>query len=237
MNYFAHAFRFLDGPPRPAFLAGLAVPDWLNVVDRKAKTRSKSALAFLNAEPRGADEAAIAKGIIQHHQDDHWFHDSPAFVSLSLQFAVELRDLLAPDPGFRPSFLGHILIELLLDDYLIGRDPNRIEAYYKQLATLDTTRVEQTVSRIANRPVTGLHWFIGRFLEVRFLYDYADDEKLLTRLNQVMQRVKLLPLPDRLVGFLKLARTRVAEQADQLYFGPLRQSSNPTRLEDAKLSD
>ena len=226
MNYFAHAFGFLDEACSPAFLAGLAVPDWLNVVDRKVKARSKSAQRFLENESLNDEEREIAKGIIQHHRDDRWFHEGLAFNSLSLEFAVELREWLAPDAGFRPSFLGHILIELLLDDCLIQQFPEKIQGYYAALENQDPHLVEQVVSRIAGRPADRLHWFIRKFLEIRFLYDYADDEKLLSRLNQIMQRVKLLPLPARLSEFLKSARKRVADQVDQLYFDPHRQSNH-----------
>ena len=43
MNYFAHALPFLDSP---YFAAGTAVPDWLNVVDRRVRCRSRHARAF-----------------------------------------------------------------------------------------------------------------------------------------------------------------------------------------------
>ena len=219
MNYFAHAFDFLDEDPKPFFLAGLAVPDWMNVVDRKIKTRSAAARKFLEQSPP-SDEAYLALGIVQHHADDLWFHESPVFNTLCLEFTVELRDLLAPDPGFRPSFLGHILVELLLDDFLIRRYPQKIDLYYELLDQLDPMKVEDTVSRIAGRPVEKMHWFVERFREIRFLYDYSSDEKLLRRLNQVMQRVKLLPLPDKLLGFFDSARERVSSHAEQIYFEP-----------------
>ena len=56
MNYFAHGYRFLDNP---YFVAGTAVPDWLNVVNRKARVRSKHALPFIDDDdPR---LAAVAR--------------------------------------------------------------------------------------------------------------------------------------------------------------------------------
>ena len=74
MNYFAHGRRFTQ---EPYFLAGTAVPDWLNVVARRVKARSKHARVFVNnVDPR---LAALARGIQQHHFDDGWFHETRAF--------------------------------------------------------------------------------------------------------------------------------------------------------------
>ena len=58
------------------------MPDWLNVVDRRVRVRSKHAAAHLDADdPR---IARIAAGVLQHCQDDAWFHNTRAFAELSL---------------------------------------------------------------------------------------------------------------------------------------------------------
>ncbi len=204
MNYFTHGRRFLDNP---YFLAGTAVPDWLSVVDRKVRARSKGANALIgDADPR---VAAIARGIVQHHHDDDWFHGTPAFAQLSWQFTVDIRDALPPDDGLRPSFLGHILVELLLDDALNIEFPGQLDGYYHALEWVDPQIVQQTVNRIAARPTNQLAQFIDAFRSVRFLFDYGDDDKLLYRLNQVMRRVKLSPLPAAIRGLLAAARRTV----------------------------
>ncbi|MBI1248346.1 hypothetical protein GC197_10975 [bacterium] len=204
MNYLAHGRLHLD---QPYFLAGTAVPDWLNVVDRKCRARSKKALP-LCASPDEC-EAQIAAGIVQHHADDDWFHRTEAFNRLQWDFTRQIRDFLGKDSGMRPSFLGHILVELLLDSVLMEDDPAELDAYYNALKQVDGGLVQQTVQRIAGRPADRLDWFIGRFIEVRFLEDYPDDEKLLYRLNQVMQRVKLPALPDNFVALLPTLRQEV----------------------------
>src|SRR5690348_6772891 len=97
MNYFAHGLRWIDDP---YVLAGTALPDWLNVVDRKTRVRSRQAV--LHLESHDAIVALVARGVIQHHADDRWFHETEAFTSLSLEFCRQLRELLPADDGFRP---------------------------------------------------------------------------------------------------------------------------------------
>ncbi len=40
MNYLAHGWRYTD---EPYVLAGTAAPDWLSVIDRKIRLRSRTA--------------------------------------------------------------------------------------------------------------------------------------------------------------------------------------------------
>jgi hypothetical protein len=211
MNYFAHGYRFVDDP---YYLVGTAIPDWLGVVDRKSRVRSQAAADFVeHSDPR---MAAIARGIVQHHHDDGWFHNTRAFAELSWEFTAELRDRLRPDASFRPSVLGHILVEVLLDDVLIQRDPESLGKYYQALNTIDAEFIARSVNLMATREATGLAQFIPLFSAERFLYDYADDAKLLYRLNRVMQRVKLPPLPNLLLEYLPRARLRLTSRADEL---------------------
>jgi len=210
MNYFAHGREFVDNP---YFLAGTAIPDWLNVADRRVRVRSRSARPYVDDDPR---LAAIARGVMRHHADDAWFHETQAFVELSLEFTVQIRDLLAPDPGFRPSFLGHILVELLLDASLIVEEPSRLEAYYRAVEEVDAQLVQAAVARMAPRPADRLGRFVALFSEHRFLWDYLDDGKLCFRLNQVLARVKLPPLPDDFCRLLPDARRQVESRREEL---------------------
>lgn len=214
MNYLTHGRRFLHAP---YFLAGTAVPDWLGVVDRKVRVRSPRAAAWIDhADPAVAH---VARGIMQHHADDRWFHETRAFAELNLTFAVRIRERLAPDDGFRPSFLGHILVEILLDDVLAAEQPGLLDAYYAACESLDPAAVERAVVLVAERPVEKLSMFIRRFCEERFLYDYADDAKLLTRLNAVMRRVGLPSLPVEFCDLLPEARRDVRQRRSELLAG------------------
>ncbi len=214
MNYFAHGIRFLD---RPYFLAGTAVPDWLNVVNRKARATVRLAKNWVDdSEPQVAE---VARGIIQHHHDDGWFHSSRAFADLNLKLTSSVREVLGDKDDFRPGFLGHILVELLLDAALIEASPWQLDRYYAAIDSLDAQQVSEVVNRMTSAPAKMLDWFILRFSAERFLYDYLDDAKLLWRLNQVMRRVGLEALPERLVALFPDARRQVRARADELLGG------------------
>lgn len=211
MNYLAHGRHFTHDP---YYLAGTAAPDWLSVIDRRMRLRSKTVVNF--ADDADPQRAAFARGVLQHHADDDWFHQQRAFVELSLQFTLQIRDVLAPDDGFRPSFVGHILVELLMDACLDEDDPQLLTSYYAALQELDPHLLQQHINSLATKQSELLTTFIPKFQSERFLADYRDDHRLLHRLNQVMRRAKLPLLPDSFLEILPAARTKVREQLTDL---------------------
>lgn len=214
MNYLAHGRRFLDDP---YMVAGTAVPDWLSVIDRKVRARSPSASKWVNDDdPR---IASISRGIIQHHFDDNWFHQTDAFIKLNSRFSVQLRTMLASDTSMRPGFVGHIAVELLLDSILTERDGNLLERYYATLDEIDGELIQNVVNQISPRQTDQLAKLVPQFARVRFLYDYQDDASLWKRLNHVMQRVNLESLPREVVDWLADARQEVRQAADELLAG------------------
>jgi hypothetical protein len=213
MNYLAHGWKFTDDP---YFLAGTAAPDWLCAIDRRVRVRSKNAAIWTN--DLDSKMSAFVRGICRHHADDRWFHESRAFVDLSLDFSSQIGRALPNDEGFRPWFLGHILVELFLDAALVEERPERLTAYYRALAEVDATAIEAAVNRIAARPTDRLAGFISLFCRDRFLWDYTDDGKLLVRLNQVMRRVRLPELPVSFVELLPAMRRAVRKRRWELFF-------------------
>ncbi len=215
MNYFAHALPLLEaGGADPYELAGVAVPDWLSVAARKTKCRSKHAAPHI--ESKDSRLAALARGIVRHHTDDGWFHESPAFGELSLRFAKRLRLAMGEQTSMRPWFLGHILVELLLDDALIRRDPVQLDRYYELIGRADPEFIATSVAQMAGGDVGRMAEFIPKYVEMRFLADYAEDERLTLRLNQVMRRARLNELPPEAIAVFPECRADIAASVDAL---------------------
>jgi len=214
MNYFAHALPFLDDP---YFAVGSGVPDWLSVVDRRIRVRSRHAEPFLDCDD--ANIASLAAGILQHIRDDRQFHQSRAFAELSLRLTVMARDALAGETSFRPSFLGHLMLEVLVDASLIAKHADRLQAYYDLLESVDVQTVVESVDRMTPRSAAKLGPLISEFRRQRILSDYLEDAKLLVRLNQVMRRVRLDPLPEAFRRILPEARRLVSDRMGDLLEG------------------
>ena len=126
---------------------------------------------------------------------------------------------MGQDPGFRPSFLGHVLVEVLLDASLAARDAGRVEMFYRALDAVEPLGVQEAVNRMAPRPTDRLAAMIAVFRRQPLLGDYLDDGRLLARLNQVMRRVRFAPLPDRFIELLPWARRLIEQRRDDLLAG------------------
>ena len=233
MNYLAHALPFLD---RPYFVAGTAVPDWLAVADRPVRVRAKHAAPLEHADdPR---LAAVAGGVLQHLRDDRRFHETRAFAETALELAAVVRRALGEEdrcqvPGVRCQsaagaatagtipffFLGHLLVEVLLDAELAAEDTARLAAYERALAAVEPGVVQDAVNRMAVRPTVRLAPMIGLFCRERILRDYLEDAKLWVRLNQVLRRVGLDRLPDDAAAVLPIARQVVRSRRRELLAG------------------
>ncbi|MFN0056004.1 MAG: hypothetical protein ACKV0T_27990 [Planctomycetales bacterium] len=214
MNYFTHGVRFVD---RPYFLVGTALPDWLSAIDRPVRLRSRTVAPFADGSLNPASE--LAAGILQHLSDDAWFHLTPAFFEVTGELTRMFRGVLGNDDDHRPALLGHIVMEMLLDGVLIAREPALLDAYYAAFALVDPQFVEQTVNRMASCPTSRLALSFPGFRQERFLADYHDPPRMLMRLNQIMRRVKLGPLPPEVETVLRPAWTIVEARAAELLPG------------------
>lgn len=213
MNYFAHALPHLDADPH--FLAGTAVPDWMSVADRPVRVRARLARPLAEQTPDPVTRF-VAQGALQHFHDDDWFHATRAFVEVTSDLSRRFRECLGPEDPMRCGFLGHVVTELLLDAVLMEQRPERLDRYYARLAEADPLQVEAAVNQMARGETRRLSRLIPLFLAERFLYDYAADGTLLARLNAVLARVKLTPLPGAATSVLQEARDIVRRRSREL---------------------
>ena len=168
------------------------------------------------ADGTGQPLSDVAEGILRHLEDDDAFHGRRCFFEVTSELASRFRRLPGLNDGFRPGFLGHIVTEMLIDRLLIERHPEKLDAYYESLATVNGRQVQSAVNRMARRETSRLAGFIELFVQSRFLFDYLDTRLLLHRLNQVMRRVKLNSLPDQTIDVLQDGRVLVQQRLVEL---------------------
>ncbi|MEL7496220.1 MAG: hypothetical protein AAFN77_01330 [Planctomycetota bacterium] len=211
MNSFSHALPYLD---RPFFAAGCCVPDWLTACDRRCRTRKKSAALYVDSSDETMRD--IALGVVQHHEDDNWFHRSAIFNNLNMQLAIEFRDRYGNDHSMRPSLIGHVIIEMFLDWHLESKFPGSVRRYYEIISTTDPIKIESAINQFATRPTQKLAPAIERFLDERYVFDYETDAGVRYRMNRVLQRIKLEPMPEASETWLAEVRQRVYRESDSL---------------------
>lgn len=219
MNYFAHAYQYLHDP---YFTAGTAVPDWLSVVNRRARMRPR--IVAPHMEHGDGVTRRVAAGILQHLTDDRLFHGTPAFSEALTQVLGVIRPTMI-DGRIPPVFLSHLLVEVLLDAALAARFPAEMDAYYRALEGVSAETIASIVSRMTEQPILGFAPFVRLFCRERILFDYLEDDKLWVRLGQVMRRLHLPPLPGELRDRLPQLRALIAGRQEELLAPCLREAA------------
>ena len=107
----------------------------------------------------------------------------------------------------------------LLDANLIARYPGRLEEYYRVMDSVDTELIQEAVNQMARGRTERLAGLIRGFNGHRVLSDYARDDKLFVRLNQVMRRINCAVLPETFCRILPEIRRKVDLRAEELLVG------------------
>ncbi len=212
MNYLAHGYRYLE---RPYFVAGTALPDWLRACDRETRF-DRNAPA---GDPLPDRHADLLAGIRRHLDDDRWFHQTQAFLDTTEEVTARIRSRSPRHRELRPSVIGHLLTEFVIDAELAARHPSLVDDYYAALAGLDPCALESIVNPWLHRPTQRLAPFIARFVEARHLHTYRDDDGLVRSLGTVLRRSGLA-CPADLASDLPFARSLVRFRLDALLLPP-----------------
>jgi hypothetical protein len=211
MNSFAHALPFLD---RPLLAIGASLPDWMAAADRKCRLREKRATPLVDDEDSVLAE--LARGVVQHHRDDYWFHTSPAFRDYEMKLAIEIRDIYGGEHGMRSGFVAHVMVEMFLDSFLQKKFSGQLERYYKIVAEADAALIQQSVNQFATNPTDKLIPAMASFIRERYIFDYLSDAGAVKRMNGVLRRIGLQPLDEKILPWAATARERVYGRVEEL---------------------
>ncbi len=207
MLFLAHGTPLLD---TPYALVGAALPDWL----RQVRPRWRAPFAGLAREDHlGADEfAQLSAGLKLHVLQDVAFHRAPCFHQQVNGLTQLLRQ--GAGTGARRLFAqAHVLLELLLDAWLLGSTPGLAQRYREALRRVDETALALVLPRGGAMAAQALR----RLRQPGALEQVLDDAWVAGRLAGLATALGGvgLPLP-RALGAVRAARRRVARQAPRL---------------------
>jgi len=208
MNFLAHDCVLGTGLP-PLAHVGATLPDLWPLVS----TRPLPLLVLRRLRARTDPEAAaLAYGIAHHMHVDAVFHGHPVFAARVDEAAGHLEAHLGDTPR-HPELAAHVLVEMLLDHWLLERDPALVDVFY---ARFSDAACRYACERSSDEPqIRGeLAAVLARFTTSRFLADYATPAGLAGRLVRTLQRVGGLgqtpPDVGSLAGAVDALRVRFA---------------------------
>jgi hypothetical protein len=179
MNFISH--YYCHGGTSHEFNFGLLFPDFLGIVDRNYKLNQ-----FLDDYDGGSTEFILG---IKHHQlaDELW-HYGDYFNEKTNAIKSLLKEYNMVERPFRPFFMTHVMLEILLDRTIVKHERQVAISLYESLEQIDPIFIE---GLFKNQEVNmRFQGFFKNFTENRYTLSYANNEKYIYALNRLFARVK-----------------------------------------------
>jgi hypothetical protein len=208
MNFLSH-YYFDRETTNCYHTLGTVLPDLLKNADKTIILHPEK---LQHQDPRIND---IIAGWQKHIEVDRHFHSSEFFLNRS----HELKKLLIPAIGgspVKPFFLGHIAIELILDNLLITNNKISVDDFYDHLIACDSDIIKEFLNFADLHDTDRFFRFYESFKKSRYLETYAETQQVAYALKRICMRVWNDPFtPDQEEKMTKvLSAYREEVQAD-----------------------
>lgn len=184
MNYLSH--YFLDQQSEdPYLILGTVLPDLFRVGDRKRRMPEASPDLF--SQP---SHKALQTGINKHHLVDRLFHNALFFHKYSKAISKELREVgLEGMPRFQ-HFYGHILLEILIDKWLLTENPVLVQDFYDLLNRVDLKEVNEFLKlKSLDQHFDSFVQHFNAFLEYRYLEHYLQNGGVVHAMTKIAEKM------------------------------------------------
>ncbi|GAA4105115.1 hypothetical protein [Mucilaginibacter panaciglaebae] len=181
MNFLSH-FYFDREATDCYFILGTVLPDLLKNADKSIVLHPEK-LHHPNPKVN-----SIVSGWNKHLDVDRYFHSSDFFLTHSHQLKKELNPAIAGSP-VKPFFLGHIGIELILDNLLITTGKITVGDFYDHLKSCDTNVIQFFLTAAGLEDCSRFFRFFEGFKHDAYLHTYSETEHIAYALKRICMRV------------------------------------------------
>ncbi len=181
MNFLSH-FYFERKTGNCYYILGTVLPDLLKNADKHI---------ILHPEKLHHPDNyinSIIQGWNKHLEVDRYFHSSDFFITRS----HHLKNLLLPaieGSPVKPFFLGHIALELILDNLLLTTRKVIVNDFYDHLTTCADDVIHEFLTFSGLKDTDVFFRFFEKFKKSRYLDTYAETKKIAYALKRICMRV------------------------------------------------
>lgn len=192
MNFFSHFFVDAE-PQNPSFNAALIAPDILrNFTPTQSKFHFDHFLQTTQKDQAQENHRLnqFFRGCAQHIQRDKWFHQSSLFNEIYLSQRDNWQ-LNCPRIGIpRFWFSLHVMIEIMIDSYLINNNLEKLHIFYQTLEIEEET-YRSALECMGHTQIDIFMERYRRFYTNQYLFHYQDLERVGFALHKIHEQVKL----------------------------------------------
>jgi hypothetical protein len=181
MNFLSH-FYFDRETDDCYHVLGTVLPDLLKNADKTIILHPEK-LIHHNKDING-----LINGWNKHLEVDRYFHSSNFFLTHSHQLKKELAPAIAGSP-VKPFFLGHIALELILDNLLLTMQKITVNDFYSHLEGCNDTVIGEFLTFAGLKDPAVFFKFYEGFKKSRYLFSYAETKEIAYALKRICMRV------------------------------------------------
>jgi hypothetical protein len=181
MNFLSH-FYFDRNVTNCYQVLGAVLPDLLKNADKNIILHPEK------LQHPNADVNSIITGWNKHLDVDRYFHSSDFFATHAHQLKLELGPVIEGSP-VKPFFLGHIAIELILDNLLITTNKITVNDFYDHLQGCDNSVIEKFLIFAGLKDTAAFFRFYEGFKKDGYLHTYEQTPQIAYALKRICMRV------------------------------------------------
>lgn len=181
MNFLSH-YYFDRGTTNYYHTLGTVLPDLLKNADKTINIHPEK---LHNANPKISD---IIVGWQKHLAVDRYFHTSQFFITHSSELRILLTPAVAGSP-VKTFFLGHIALELILDNLLITTGKVSPDDFYDHLSSCNNEVIEEFLIFAGLTDTDQFFRFYENFKRSRYLETYAETQQIAYALRRICMRI------------------------------------------------
>src|ERR1700753_2696638 len=181
MNFLSHFY--FDRDTTDCYLVlGTVMPDLLKNADKNVIIHPEKL-----HHPNGAVNSII-RGWKKHLEVDRYFHGSQFFTEHSHQLKKELLPAVEGSP-VKPFFLGHIALELILDNLLLTTHKVTADGFYEHLDGCEERIVDEFLKFAGLQNPSVFFKYYDDFKRSRYVYTYAKAKEVAYALKRICMRI------------------------------------------------
>jgi hypothetical protein len=203
MNFLSH-YYFDRDTTNCYHTLGTVLPDLLKNADKTINIHPEK----LHHPDKKIND--IILGWRKHLEVDRYFHSSGFFVARS----HAIKNLLAPaitGSPVKPFFLGHIALEIILDNLLITHNEVSVNDFYGHLNSCKTEVIKEFLNFSGLKDTDRFFKFYEEFKRSRYLETYVQNHQVTYALKRICMRVWHEPFTseqqERMTGIITAYRS------------------------------
>ncbi|WP_183556952.1 hypothetical protein [Mucilaginibacter sp. SP1R1] len=131
---------------------------------------------------------SIIAGWNKHLAVDRYFHSSHFFTIHSHELKKKLLPAIGGSP-VKPFFLGHVALELIIDNLLLTTGKIQVDDFYAHLEGCKTAEINAFLSFSGLKDTTRFFKFYEDFKRSQYLHTYAETHQIAYALKRICMRI------------------------------------------------